>query len=331
MSAHTGVAERAAEAPAPLEIASGEPRAPSNMPRDGSLRTGDPQERFHVPTEGIAGHAANADLLAHRLERLREQGAATFDPPAYGFIATLLERTAALGGGAAAILQSRAETRLEMLEASFRDARRDAAQRMEALAQSGAVVDQEIRDAFEAGDYLGLRRALQRCSHLEDHRRHASGLAWLGRVASRARAQGVRLPPDLSELVDHLTGRPATSEAPYRALESPREGLAGPSPWSARLLGNALSRAMFRETVEAARATFAMARAADNLPDAAGPYNGQVLAARALREMARLSPSYLQVFLTRLDDLAAIEAASEPSKAKAKGARRRRPPAARPA
>lgn len=262
----------------------------------------------------MSAPAGSPDGLEDRLERLRAAGASTFDPPGYGFVASLLERGAALGGGAETRLRGRAEARLEALEASFDGARRDAAQRIEALAGAGAV-GEELRQAFEAGDYAGVRWLVRRIEHeqVDDSRRRASGLAWLGRIASRARGHGARLPEDLRQLVEHVASRPAMVGAPESAPGTILVEKDAPSPRTARMLANALSRAMFRETAEAARATLAMARTTDNLPDDAGPYNGQVLAARALHEMARIAPGYLQAYIAGLDDLAALEAAPEPT------------------
>jgi hypothetical protein len=167
-----------------------------------------------------------------------------------------------------------------------------------------------------------VQRLVRRIERQDDSRRRASALAWLGRIASRARGHGARLPEDLRQLVEHVASRPAMAGAPGSAPGTILAEKDAPSPRTARLLANALSRAMFRETAEAARATLAMARTTDNLPDAAGPYNGQVLAARALREMARLSPGYLQAYIAGLDDLAALEATPEPTVVRS--ARRRR-------
>jgi hypothetical protein len=83
-------------------------------------------------------------------------------------------------------------------------------------------------------------------------------------------------------------------------------------------LGDALSRALLRQSAESARATLAVARATDNLPEAAGPYNGQVLVARTLAELAELAPAYVRALVAAADDLAAMEALLTPEAQKPK-------------
>lgn len=98
------------------------------------------------------------------------------------------------------------------------------------------------------------------------------------------------------------------------------------------MANGASSRALFRDSAERARAALAVARAADNLPEAAGPYNAQVLAARALEAMNALSPEYLRTFIAALDDLAAVQALTaepEPRKGKAKAAKKAGTPKAK--
>jgi hypothetical protein len=80
----------------------------------------------------------------------------------------------------------------------------------------------------------------------------------------------------------------------------------------AQALSNALSTALFHESLVSARATLAVARAADNVPEDAGPYNAQVLASRALCAAERLSAHYLRALVASLQDLGALSAALEP-------------------
>ncbi|HSN97163.1 MAG TPA: DUF2894 domain-containing protein, partial [Candidatus Nanopelagicales bacterium] len=77
--------------------------------------------------------------------------------------------------------------------------------------------------------------------------------------------------------------------------------------WLTRLRDEAASS--FRESLGSARAALAVARAVDRIPPAAGPYNPQALAARALQAAEALSPTYVRALLEELDDLAALEAA----------------------
>lgn len=62
-------------------------------------------------------------------------------------------------------------------------------------------------------------------------------------------------------------------------------------------------RASFVAEILASAAT---ARAAERVPEAAGPYNGAVVASRALAELAELSPGYVSRYVAWLEDLASL-------------------------
>jgi hypothetical protein len=77
-------------------------------------------------------------------------------------------------------------------------------------------------------------------------------------------------------------------------------------------------------SAESARAVIAVARAVDNVPEAHGPYNPHVLAARALAAVADLSPAYARALVARLDDLAALDTLLPAETRKSKAPRKRR-------
>ncbi|MFO0614578.1 MAG: hypothetical protein U0414_18480 [Polyangiaceae bacterium] len=90
----------------------------------------------------------------------------------------------------------------------------------------------------------------------------------------------------------------------------------------ARSLAADISRALYDQSVSGARAAVAIARVRDNLPEGAGPYNAQVIAAEALDRLGALSPSYAAALIASLDDLASLDALPSP-KARAKAPLRR--------
>lgn len=118
-----------------------------------------------------------------------------------------------------------------------------------------------------------------------------------GDLAEAAREARRRLRPRLAPLF----GRSSPPGA------GPRPGAPGPRPWLARLREEAALS--FRESLGAARATIAVARAVDRIPESAGPYNPQALAARTLQIAESLDLGYVRALLEELDDLAALEAA----------------------
>lgn len=135
------------------------------------------------------------------------------------------------------------------------------------------------------------------------------GLALVGTLIARAE----ELPPSgrgallarAEALLEVYRTRAPEPESPAREV---------PDAWREALDARARARAPRgpREALPSAviaeeiRATAATARAVDQVPEAAGPYNGAAVAARALEELAALAPGYVSSYVAWLEDLAAL-------------------------
>lgn len=237
-----------------------------------------------------------------RLAALREAGAERFDPPGFRLIEVLLARARTLGGGAQAHLEARAKLRLDRLEAAFRGARAEAEAALRALAEAGDPDDGALAEALERGELQAVVRAARRRQRALAAARQKMAVPWLSRLRGEAAARDVRLPEPLARDLAQLAQ--AGDVVERRAKQQ------------ARALSNALSAALFHESLASARAELAVARAADNVPEDAGPYNAQVLAARALSAAGQLSAPYLRALVASLQDLGALIAAFEPEPSK---------------
>jgi len=251
-----------------------------------------------------------------RMASLREAGAEAFDPAGYGFVAALLARAEALPGGAREKIRERARQRIELLEGALGVARAEAQREMCALREAGADVPPDLVEALARGEIPRVRRELRRARRELARDRADVAVPWVARLRGEAEARGAQLPDDVARALDHLAARGGVVE---RAAHT-----------GAVALRSAVSSALLSASAESVRATIAVARATDNLPDAAGPYNGQVLAARALSAMAELSPAYVRAVVAAADDLAAVSLrlAPEAQRPKARAATKRRRAAA---
>ncbi|MBI5534842.1 MAG: DUF2894 domain-containing protein [Deltaproteobacteria bacterium] len=237
---------------------------------------------------------------AEQFARLRDQGAASFDPPAARFIESLLARASVLSEGAQARLVARVTARVALLETAFAAAREEAQGRVETLQQAGGE-DGKVTAAFFTGDYKDAsRRALRALRELKRSRMpHMQ--AGLLRLADTARTRRTRLPqPVARDLRAMESGRPS---APPRSLST------------------ALSWAIYRETEDELNAILLAARATENMPESVGAYNGLRLAARSMQVFAELSSPYLRTLVARLRDIAVLQRLPERKKPKT-GARR---------
>ncbi|AKT35973.1 DUF2894 domain-containing protein [Chondromyces crocatus] len=124
-------------------------------------------------------------------------------------------------------------------------------------------------------------------------------------VEAPAEVQAALERGDLAEVTRaaHRRLRPRVNLTPR---ETPKR------PWLARLRDEAA--VSFKESLGSARATLAVARAADRVPPNAGPYNPHAIAARTLLTAEGLSPAYVRALMDELEDLAALEAAFAPAK-----------------
>lgn len=247
-----------------------------------------------------------------RLDALRERGGADFDPLGQALIVTLIARAEAESQSVQALLAGRIEARLTLLEATLQSESALANAQLAALEGAGIEVTEELREAFAQGDFAAVKRGVRRLLGARKEAQRPARVPWIARLRGEARAREVGLPDEVTRGLDALRIEDGAVERTERRR--------------AQALGNAMSSALFRESAEGARAELAVARAADNLPVDAGPYNGQVLAARALTAMAALSPGYLRALIAGLDDLGAIEALLAPEARKTvKAARPKRP------
>ncbi|WP_437896599.1 DUF2894 domain-containing protein [Sorangium sp. So ce124] len=233
-----------------------------------------------------------------RLAALRAAGAHRFDPAGYRLVEALLERARALDGGARARLAARASARLAALDAAFHRARADAEAHLRALADAGLPHDGALAAALALGDFPAVVRTARRRLRALAAERKTTAVPSLARLRGEVAARDVRLPEPLARDLAEL---PCDGDVVERRVKR-----------QAQALSSALSTALFHESLVSARATLAVARAADNVPEDAGPYNAQVLAARALCAAERLSEHYLRALVASLQDLGALAAALEP-------------------
>jgi hypothetical protein len=242
--------------------------------------------------------SARLDAARERLGRLRDGGGEEFDALGQAFVVTLIARAEAEDEGVQTLLAGRIEARVEALEASFRAERALAGSELERLADAGIEATEGLREALSQGDFASVKRGVRRLLGERKEAQRPARVPWIARLRGEARTREVALPEDVIRGLDALHVEDGAVDRTERRR--------------AQALGNAMSSALFRESAEGARAELAVARAADNLPEGAGPYNGQVLAAKALSAMAALSPGYVRALIAGLDDLAAIEALLAP-------------------
>ena len=233
-----------------------------------------------------------------RLERLEELGVAAFDGPGLRFVRALIDRAAQFDGPARAQLTARATTRLDDLEATFETRRREAREALDALRRGAHGSDNELEQAFARGELNQVvREARRRLQRLESAG-YATALARLKRLTEQARQRSVPLSEALERQLLIAKRDPPSDDR------------------AARALGDQVAHALFRHAASTVRATVAVARAADNAPSEAGPYNPRVLSALALAALETLSPAYLRAYVAGLEDLAALRCLTESRRSK---------------
>jgi hypothetical protein len=228
--------------------------------------------------------------LSERLAHLDGVGVRNFDAPALSMVERLLSRAEDAPDGAAARLRERAEQRLVELEQRFIEARDRAASQLDVLVAEGGDTDGRLTRAFESGDTCAVAIAAAR---------HKSRDAHPGRVrAARVRERLVRA----AESRKLATARPRRKGATGATLAKKSE---------VELLE--LSELLYRRRYDAATARQTVVRELGRLPNDAGVYHVESIAARALARLEQLSPSYLRSRLAHayaLDALSSFVAAT---------------------
>ncbi|WP_437656885.1 DUF2894 domain-containing protein [Sorangium sp. So ce1182] len=285
--------------PRPGSAAASQPGSSAAAPQPGSSAAApQPGSSAAASQPGSSAAAPQPGSPAARLAALQAAGAHRFDPASHRFVEALLERARALDGAAAAHLAARASARLTALEVAFHRARADAEAQLLALAAAGVPDDGALAQALALGELPAVVRAARRRLRALVAERQKTAVPALARLRGEAAARDVRLPEPLAR---GLAALPCDGDVVERRVKR-----------QAQALSNALSTALFHESLVSARATLAVARAADNVPEDAGPYNAQVLASRALCAAERLSEHYLRALVASLQDLGALAAALEP-------------------
>lgn len=274
------------------------------------------------PANGLAqgspaqspGTSVEAELRA-RLAELEQLGVRTFDAPAMGFIANLLDRAGELGGTAAARLWDRAGERLAELEQRARSARDAATRSIDSLVERG-FARTEPAAVVARGDYVAMLRAARKY--------RATTARRVGPLRSIAVIPTARAEP----------GTPAAGStdtpAPTAAVPA-----AGRQPGRARpacppVLRPAAHR--YRESAAELATAISLDRARHSLPGEPGPYNGQLVAVRLIEAVSALAPIYAHAQLERMRTLAMLALLPDPAQPKqaveAKQAKPAKPPRA---
>ena len=234
--------------------------------------------------------------LERRLDRLREAGLQVFDGPGLRFVETLLLRAATLTPVEARRIHARADERLQTLEESFRAANEEAVALLTEVLTLGADPEGRFENAISMGDFSLVKNEAPRLLTRLRSGLDVAARARVQRLIDQADTKGAELAPELRD-------------AARRLLDAP-----GPIGASAREVGDALGRAMYRDAAEHARTTVVVARAHDRLSRDHGPYNAEAIAAQVLSRFETLSPAYLRVMVGWLEDLSILRHLPEPKR-----------------
>ncbi|MDX9788525.1 MAG: DUF2894 domain-containing protein [Desulfobacterales bacterium] len=241
------------------------------------------------------------DLLRHRLAVLKEKGADGFDPARWRYIASLLQRAGKKQGNVREQIARIALTALDDYQSRFDREQAKSADIMARAASAYPDATQQLQRLFEESNFKAFRRLVERL-----RLRHRQGLllALTRHIEKNARAwekeKTLLAFDDLLyqqevDVLQSLGHAVAFEDAPS---SSPNE--AGSKPFR-----------FFKKTLATLNSERLVARAIKERPENAGPLNSQLLATRSLFIMRRLSPNYLNRFVSYIDTLLWLEQAGE--------------------
>jgi len=226
-----------------------------------------------------------------RLAKLIEAGASAFDEPTVRYVEALLARAE---GPVEERLVARVRARLDRLEAAMAAAREEAAKLVTELEGLDGESAAQVRGLVSSGDFREASRLGRRLRNSHDPEASARLLSRIETIEKRAERRGVRFSAELRERCAALRAAAPLGSSGIRA---------------GRQLATELSFALLDGILHRSRGTsigLRLARPMEEL-EQVGPYNPRAVARRALEKMGALSPSYLQAWLSLLDDASALD------------------------
>ena len=214
---------------------------------------------------------------------LRNEGAQHLDPARFHYLEVLSQRMGTAPDAVRRILQGKLEAALADYGERFRLAQKAASDELARLSDRHPDQTRQLRQLFAAGDYTGMRRLGAQAAF----NKSGAPLAQLNQYLQDAKRDSIA----------HRPGRdPGGSLVSDRAARS-----------------EMASVRRFRQTWSRMAAENQVDQATGRGPLNAGPLNSHMLVLRSLALMRKLSPDYLQRFLSHADTLLWLEQASQKS------------------
>ncbi|MDW5443088.1 DUF2894 domain-containing protein [Polaromonas sp. SM01] len=227
---------------------------------------------------------------------LRKEGAQHFDPARFHYLELLSQRMDAAPGEVRRILESKFKVALADYGERFRQAQKSASDELASLSVRHPDLARELQRLFAAGDYAGMRR-LGAKSALK---KPCVPLGQLNQYLQKVKQEGI----------DHH-------------LES---GLGSSLLSNLAASSEMASVRRFRESWSRMAAEDQVKQSVGRGPANAGPMNSHMLVLRSLALMRKLSPDYLQRFMSHVETLLWLDQANQKfALTKTKPVRRSRP------
>jgi hypothetical protein len=223
---------------------------------------------------------------------LRNEGAHHLDPARFHYLEVLSQRMDTAPAAVRRILEGKLNAALADYGERFRLAQKAASDELARLSARHPDLARQLHRLFAAGDYAGMRRlGAQTAFNKPD-----APLAQLNQYIQDAKRDSTAHHPGSDPGSSLVSDRAASSEmASVRRFRQ---------TWARMAAENQVDQAVVRGPVNA------------------GPLNSHMLVLRSLALMRKLSPHYLQRFLSHADTLLWLEQASQrPTPVKAKPAR----------
>jgi hypothetical protein len=239
--------------------------------------------------------------LQHRLAALAQSGADGFDPARWCYIASLVRRAEGKQDAVKHRIERIALAALDDYRNGFDRERAKAAEMMARTASEFPDAAESVRPLFAKGDFSGMRRLLGRLS--QPHRPDVP-IPLTHRIMRDAHALEKEKKPLTFEALlrqqDIEVFQSVGSAVAPHEDSAPTTEKTGPNPFH-----------LFRKTWFKLYSDRLVARAMKERPENAGPLNSQMLATRSLFIMRKLSPSYLNRFVSYIDTLLWLEQTGE--------------------
>lgn len=235
------------------------------------------------------------DTLCLKIEAMKANGVDRYDPVRFCYIQSMIQRANEKSAAVYEIIAKKAAAEIAAYQADFNNARHEAAEMINHHYPLPPEEEDNIRRLFENNEFKKIKRLIRKIARR--HRQTELSLLTdqLEQFTSGLDEKNNSLSPSfIDDLLRRQERDVVLSVENFAAKNAPV--LPAEKNQTSALL-------RFKETIAKVYSDRLITQAVHDLPENAGPHNSQMLATRSLSALHKISPNYLNRFISHIGTL----------------------------